>query len=185
MRGTDGLAVAQWGSAILSLFAIGIALLVFLLEQRRDNAARLREQSRDREARAAARCAQIKDRNDYVQVCGIVVADAIGILHRLYEKTPEGAMTYVTWSAAEGVPAAIQAHLKTAEAVRSSRLDNPHLVLTMSRAIEVLYRLSEYHGTFMADAARQRLTVAAELLDEMRSEIEAYYVSQEAVSPSS
>lgn len=175
MRGTDGLAVAQWASAVVSVFAIGIALYVFLAEQRRDNAARLREQVRDREAREGLRRAQIDDRNEYVNVCMLVITDAIGILRRERDAMTPGEFNYVNWSDTAGVPPAIRANRKTAEAVRSARLDNPHLVLTMSRAIEVLNTLSTFQGAILAGAARQRLAIAISLLTEMNAEIESYF----------
>jgi len=174
MRGTDGLAFAQWASAAVSVIAIGIALYVFLAEQRRDNAARLREQVRDREAREGLRRAQIHDRNEYVKVCTLVVTDALEILRRERDAMTTGELNYVNWTESDGVPPAIRANLKTAEAVRSARLDNPHLVLTMSRAIEVLNNLSTFQGAIPAGAARQRLGTAISLLTEMRAEIEAY-----------
>ena len=62
MRGTDGLAVAQWASAILSIFVIVIALIVLLTENRRLITEKVDATKQDRKAiereerqRAAAR----------------------------------------------------------------------------------------------------------------------------------
>jgi hypothetical protein len=176
MRGVDGLAAAQWASALFSVLAIAIALWVFLAEQRRDNAAQLREKIRDRESRESARLAQINDRNEFVKVCSLVLADAVIILRQQRDAMPTEEFCYIDWTSAAGVPVAIAPYLRTAEAVRSARLDNPYLVLTMSRAIEVLNRLARTSGSFMASVARQNLSGAIQLIDEMRKEVEGFLV---------
>lgn len=180
MRGEDGLAAAQWASAVLSVIAISIALYVFLTEQRRDNQARLKEAVRDRQARLAAHQQQIDERNDYVKVCVLVLTDAINILAREIAVMPTSGFSYTDWNEQQGIPRVIKATMKTAEAMRSVSQVNIHLALTMSRAIEVMEDCAIPRGAMPTEGARQIAAKAQTLLTVMRDEVESYFMADVA-----
>jgi hypothetical protein len=72
---SEGTAVATWGSDILSLLAIVIALLVALTEQRRANADRVAEDARTREAITATESARLARADQFILTTLAVIAE--------------------------------------------------------------------------------------------------------------
>lgn len=173
MRGADGLAVAQWASAILSVLAISIALYVFLAEQRRDNVASRRDARRDFEARRAVRQSQIDEHNQYINVCVAVVREAIDALRAERAQHPEGVRGYVDWTEYIGVPLKLRPALTTATTLLAARQNNAQLILTLSRIVQILQLASNTRSAMMVESAKQIIDDADSRLERLAAEMTA------------
>jgi hypothetical protein len=135
MRGPDGLAVAQWASAVLSVLAIAIALYVFLAEQRRGNAEKQREAAREREAIERAEAEQLRSRR-YLMLA------VIGLLNEsltvMTTDLPGLGEMYVQWLPDRGKPLELRAFKTSIEAVMSATVNDVELLLALAKASSIL-----------------------------------------------
>lgn len=138
---TGGQAAATWLSAGLSLFAIVIALVVALIEQRRAHAERERELRQDREDRARRQIEAANDQRQFIEVCAELIGEACTALEREIESCR--GQGYVTWSPIVGVPAAVIPMRQSLSAFLGVRQNDPKVILALSTTVTVLKELIE------------------------------------------
>jgi heme exporter protein D len=97
-----GQAVAAWLSAILSVIAIGIALVVALFEQRRGNANRLAEQVRERERREADQAERRAEERLLVRNFVTLLGKGEELAKQIYDETARS--SFVDWSRSSEYP---------------------------------------------------------------------------------
>jgi C4-dicarboxylate-specific signal transduction histidine kinase len=152
-----GSAVATWGSDILSLLAIVIALGVALLEQRRANVERVAEAQRER-ARETR----------YIETAKSALADTLadvdGVIQRLQAGEP--------WDALSGAfVRQLNARAEVVDALKPLALRNTDTAMSLARGVIAIRSIAQYaavnlgvnHAQTIQSLTRQR----GPLLDEV------------------
>ena len=164
--GVTGQAVATWVSALLSFFAIVIALLVALYEQRRANADRVREAERER-ADLARRARELAERKaSFVSLCATLITEAADTLEAEIKSIP--AESYIDWSRSRGIPKTLGPMLAPLQALQSVWQGDAQVVLTLSRAVQALDDLVNAYPDTAPSSARAK-AYATPRLNELRN----------------
>ena len=131
----DGVAVAQWVSALLSLAAIVLALVLFGREQRRANGDTLREQQREIAALDRAG-AEIVQRRLRLRLTAIDLVDqALTIMTE--NLPPEGAM-YTSWSPDRDKPLSLRAINLTLETISAVSVGDIDILVPIAKARSII-----------------------------------------------
>lgn len=135
MRGADGLAAAQWAAAVLAVIAIVIGLVLALIEQRRANAEKLREQSREREALERQ---QEIDKERHRELHSVVIL----LLHNAYvvmtEDLPDERSMSVRWTIDDGKPLELATVKMALTSITPSATGEVQLLLDITKAISII-----------------------------------------------
>ena len=143
MSSGEGQAAATWGSAILSVVAIAIALRVFVVEQRRANAER--QAAIEAEAQERLRIAKAdKDRRlRFLDLCIALTTEAIRMVQSELDRIEADPVTYVAWNDDVGVPHLIIPVRDSMSALQTIWQDDAEVVLVLSRTVRTLRALVE------------------------------------------
>lgn len=172
MRGTDGLAAAQWASAGLSVFAIVTALLVFIIEQKRNHRSQMVERVRERELILKSRRSEIERHNENVSTCLSVIDEGILALRIVNPVVSDGSLSYFDWNIKSGPPWALRPVLEAAKSILVSVNYQAKLVIALSRGISVMEDASEPRGAVLASGAQHHIGISIDALILVRNNIE-------------
>lgn len=140
---STGQAAATWLSAVFSVIAIVIALVVALVEQRRAHAEQKRELEQERLAQEVRDKAAADAKKRFIDVCLVMVDEAVGVLQGEIARMQPFSDSYVGWRPEDGVPYLINPILSSLRALQSVWQDDPQLVLTLSRTVRTMHELVE------------------------------------------
>jgi hypothetical protein len=143
MSSGDGQAAATWGSAILSVVAILIALYVFIAEQRRANAERQVAIEAEARERQLIETAEKERTRQFLGLCVDLITEAIRMVQSELERIEADSATYVEWNADIGVPHLIIPVRDSMAALQSVRQHDAKVVLVLSRTVRTLRALVE------------------------------------------
>jgi len=143
MSSSEGQAAATWGSAILSVVAIAIALCVFVAEQRRANAERQAAIEAEAQERKRIENAEKDRRRRFLDLCISLTAEAIRIVQIELDRIETDPATYVSWNDDVGVPHLIIPVRDSMSALQSIWQDDAEVVLVLSRTVRTLRGLVE------------------------------------------
>lgn len=128
----------------LSLLAIVIAVVVALVEQRRANAEKQREQSRERLALERAEADQNRRREALITAS----LDLVDRAHlTMTTGLPALGEMFVQWVSDKGKPLELISLESTILAIRAAALDNVELILLLSRAALIVHATAHPTGT--------------------------------------
>ena len=166
MSSGEGQAAATWGSAILSLLAILIALYVFIVEQRRANAERLTAIEAETRERQRIETAESDRSRQFLDLCVDLITEAIRMVQGELERIEADPATYVDWNVDSGVPHLIIPVRDSMAALQSIRQHDVKVVLVLSRTVRTLHALVEgIRGTGAPSKARALHKGGLELRD--------------------